>query len=104
MLARVVIDAIDVALDVVLAQAPAVMARQPKAHTDLHHEVAKRVELGRQARVSESPLAQGALAYRAVSRPSRERPFGEEIVDARDVVATASHAGHRTIGPAAVPL
>jgi hypothetical protein len=104
MLAPVVINAVDDALDAVPAQAPVVMARQPEAHTDLDHEVAKRVELGRQARVSESPPAQGILADHVVSRPSGERPLNNVIVDACEIVAMRSHAGHRTIGPAAVPL
>jgi hypothetical protein len=54
--------------------------------------------------VSESPPAQGALGDLAVLRPSGERPLGEEIVDTREIVAASGHAGHRTIGPAAVPL
>ena len=82
MLAPFVINAIDDALEAVPAQAPVLMVRQPEAYADLHHEIAKRVELCWQARVSESPPAQVALAYLAASRPSGERTLGEAIVDA----------------------
>jgi hypothetical protein len=93
MLAPVVINVRDDTLDAVPAQAPVLMIPRPEADADLDHEVAKSVEPGREARVSESSPAQGNLTDLTVSRPSSERPLGKAIVDARKVAATRSHSG-----------
>lgn len=60
-LGQVTIDAIDVTLDVVFAQAAAVMASRAKARAGVGDEIASRVELHRSARVGESPAAERAI-------------------------------------------
>ena len=86
MLAPVVIDAIDDALDAVAAQASVLMARQPEAHADLDHEVAKRVVLCRPARVSEPSSTQRVAGQVSWLRALRERDLGDPIVGAAEVV------------------
>ena len=60
-LGQVTIDAIDVTLDVVFAQAAAVMASQPNARAHID-EVPERVVLRRPPRMAETPPAQRAIS------------------------------------------
>src|SRR5262249_27588375 len=90
-LTPVPVDAVDETLDAVPAQAPVLMAGRSEAHADVDHEVAKRVELRRPARVREPPSAAGALGERALSRPPGERHVGNEIVDSTEIVSRRCH-------------
>jgi hypothetical protein len=62
LLAPGLVDAIVVALDVVLAHTAVIMGARPKARARIGDEVSERVELCRETRMSEPPPAEGAVA------------------------------------------
>lgn len=91
MLAPVLVDAVDETFDAVPAQAPMLMAGRSQAHANVDHNVAERIELRRPARVREPASAKGSLGELALSRPTGERHFGNEIVDSTEIVSRRCH-------------
>jgi hypothetical protein len=88
-LTSVIVDAIDNALDVVLAHAALVVTARQEARTSFDHQVAERIELCRSARMREmSPAQRGWTLPRAPG----ERELGDEVVDSNQVIALLNHA------------
>jgi len=90
-LTPVAVDAVDETLDAVRAEALALMVAGSHAHTDLNCQIAQLVILCGQARVRESTTTPRALGHLALSRPTRECPFRDAVVDSGEVVATHKH-------------
>jgi len=91
-LAPIIVDAINEALDIVLAHAAAVMAARSKAHADLGHGVSERAEQRRLARMAEPPPTQNAGGYLTKSCAPGEGKLGGQIVDSGQIVAPLQHA------------
>jgi hypothetical protein len=87
-LTPVVVDAIDNALDVVLAHATIVVAARPKTRAGVDHQVPERVVLRRSAWVCElTPAQRGETLPRAPG----EREVGDEVVDSSEIIAPLNH-------------
>jgi len=97
-LASILIDAVDETLDAVPAEASVLMVGGPYTHADLHYEIAEVVILCGQARVREPATTPCALGHLTPLRPSLgERPLGDSVVDAREIVATQNHVRLRIL-------
>ena len=94
MLAPVLVDAVDETFDAVPAQALMLMAGRSQAYANVDQKVAERIELRRPARVREPASAKGSLGELALSRPTGERHFGNEIVDSTEIVSRRCHLLH----------
>ena len=87
-LTSVIVDAIDNALDVVLAHAALIVTARQEARTGFDHQVAERIELCRSARMREmSPAQRGWTLPRAPG----ERELGGEVVDSSEIIAPLNH-------------
>ena len=88
MLASIIVNTIDAALDVVLAHTAVLVTAQAEARAAFDHEETARVELGRPPRMREPTPAERIrrLGKLALSRTSGQSEIGDEIIDAMQVV------------------
>ena len=92
MLASVIVNAVDAALDVVLAHTAAVMACQSKARARVGRQVAERVTLCWPTPMGEPPPTQRTVGDLTKSSTAGERDLGDQIVNTRKIVVGRSHA------------
>jgi len=87
-LASIIVNTIDAALDVVLAHTAVLVTAQAEARAAFDHEETARVELGRPPRMREPTPAERIrrLGKLALSRTSGQSEIGDEIIDAMQVV------------------
>jgi hypothetical protein len=87
-LASIIVNTIDAALDVVLAHTAVLVTAQAEARAGFDHEEIARVEPGRPPRMREPTPAERIrrLGKLALSRASGQSEIGDEVIDAMQVV------------------